>query len=202
MQSKLTQQQISHAIAFHGHECLGLWIGLRAAELCLEQLGHNDHEPLTVVTETDMCGVDAIQVLTGCTFGKGNLIHRDYGKNAFSFYRQRDGKGLRAVLRPQATGAAGEQMRMLTQKIVAGQATDAEKQQAAELKEKTKAHLLNLSIAELFEVTAASHPPRAAKILDSLICAACGESTMESRARLFSGGVYCIPCFKKVDQKL
>ena len=32
-----------------------------------------------------MLAVDAVQVLTGCTFGKGNLIYRPTGKMAFSF---------------------------------------------------------------------------------------------------------------------
>ncbi len=49
-----------------------------------------------------MCGVDAIQVLTGCTYGKGNLIHRDLGKMAFSFYRRTDGKCF-GRLRPNPT---------------------------------------------------------------------------------------------------
>ena len=44
------------------------------------------------VTETDMCAVDAIQALVGCTFGKGNLIFRDRGKVAFTFFRRSDGK--------------------------------------------------------------------------------------------------------------
>lgn len=87
MPCKLGQDDVDKAVAFHGHECPGLWIGIRAAELCLEELGHNDATPVTVVVESDMCGVDAIQVLTGCTFGKGNLIHRDLGKLAFSFFR-------------------------------------------------------------------------------------------------------------------
>ena len=44
-----------------------------------------------------MCAVDAIQFLTGCTFGKGNLIHRDWGKNAYAFWRRSDGRALRIV---------------------------------------------------------------------------------------------------------
>ncbi|RQD57627.1 MAG: formylmethanofuran dehydrogenase, partial [Desulfonatronovibrio sp. MSAO_Bac4] len=43
---------------------------------------------------------------------------------------------------------------------------------------------------------------RPAKILDSLECKACNESTMESRTRRFDGQVYCIPCFEKVEQKI
>jgi formylmethanofuran dehydrogenase subunit E len=38
MHCTLTQDQIDKVVAFHGHECPGLWIGIRAAELCLREL--------------------------------------------------------------------------------------------------------------------------------------------------------------------
>jgi formylmethanofuran dehydrogenase subunit E len=88
---KLDEKTIDELQRFHGHMCPGLAIGIRASELALEEIGpHSKDEEIVAVVETDMCGVDAIQFLTGCTFGKGNLIHRDYGKNAFSFYRRSD----------------------------------------------------------------------------------------------------------------
>ena len=60
--------------------------GICAAEWDLTELcARSRDEELVAVVETDMSGVDAIQFLTGCTFGKGNLIHKDYGKNAFSY---------------------------------------------------------------------------------------------------------------------
>ena len=71
---------VKQATDFHGHWCPGLAIGIRAAEWALKELGKAPDEEIVAVVETDMCGVDAIQSLTGCTFGKGNLIHKDYGK--------------------------------------------------------------------------------------------------------------------------
>lgn len=203
MNCNLTPEQISKAVEFHGHECPGLWIGLRAAELCLNELGHNDQNPITAVVETDMCGVDAIQVLTGCTIGKGNLIHKDLGKTAFSFYRKSDGKALRAVFQRTAMGEEGEEMRALTKKIFSGQATEEEKVRAKKLKEKAKKRIFDAPLSELFITNKIETPsPRPAKILDSLECRACKESTMESRTRRFDGQVYCIPCFEKVEQKI
>gem|GEM_PF-194176 len=87
MSCTIPNDRIKETIAFHGHVCPGLSYGIRAAELCLSRLGANTADnPVVAVVETDMCGVDAIQFLTGCTFGKGNLIHRDLGKMAFNFY--------------------------------------------------------------------------------------------------------------------
>ena len=35
--------------------------------------------------------------------------------------------------------------------------------------------------------------PRPPQVLESLVCARCGESTMESRTRRMGGQTYCIP---------
>ncbi|MGD8949855.1 MAG: formylmethanofuran dehydrogenase subunit E family protein [Desulfobacterales bacterium] len=43
------------------------------------------------------CGVDALQCVTGCTFGKGNLIFHDYGKHVFTIYSRLTRKGVRVV---------------------------------------------------------------------------------------------------------
>ena len=85
-------EDLDAVVQFHGHFCPGLAIGVRAAELALREIGPRAaDEEIVAIVESDMCGVDAIQFMTGCTFGKGNLIHLDYGKNAFTFIRCSDG---------------------------------------------------------------------------------------------------------------
>ena len=39
--------------------------------------------------ENDACSVDAIQVVLGCSVGKGNLLFHMRGKQAYSFYERR-----------------------------------------------------------------------------------------------------------------
>ena len=72
---------LEKAIQFHGHICPGLLMGVRAAELALEylQVDLDQDDDLAAIVETNFCGVDAIQAILGCTFGKGNLYFRDYG---------------------------------------------------------------------------------------------------------------------------
>jgi len=53
----------------------------------------------------DACGVDAVQVIFGCTFGKGNLIYRPRGKQAFSFFNRQNGQKLRVYFKAK-NGAA------------------------------------------------------------------------------------------------
>ena len=201
MSTSIERQAIDECISFHGHWCPGLAIGIRAAEYCLRELGHHNDNPLVTVCETDMCGVDAIQFLTGCTLGKGNLIHRDYGKTAFTFYRREPEHGFRLTLAPDAMGGNYDELRELMR--LSAQATPAQSERLEVLRGELKDRLLELPLSEIFRV---SDPrdvlPRPAKILGSHTCARCGEQVMESRVRLFGGASYCIPCFGQVEQKI
>ncbi len=194
---------IEKIIAFHGHSCPGLAIGIRAAELALEKIGHHEDEDMVAVVETDMCGVDAIQYLTGCTYGKGNLILKDYGKMAFSFYDRKTGKGFRALLRPEIQRHDGDDLGILMEKVFGGKATENEKKTYKNLRDAMQARYLQADLAEMFKITDVELPaPRPAVILKSLSCDACGELTMESRTRRYGGKTLCIPCFEKVEQKI
>ena len=42
--------------------------------------------------------MDAVQYISGCTFGKGNLIYRPTGKQAFSFFVRASEQKVRLVL--------------------------------------------------------------------------------------------------------
>ncbi|XXJ18690.1 FmdE family protein [Desulfovibrio caledoniensis] len=179
MPCSIPQDKIDAAIVFHGHHCPGLTIGVRAVELARRELGDLDTLDLVAVAETDMCGVDAIQFLTDCTLGKGNFIHRDYGKRAFTFFDRKSGKGFRAVLRDSAMGGPGES------------------------RETGIERFMTLDLDDMFAVTPLDCPaPRPAAVLQSLRCDQCGEMTMESRTRRYGGKTYCIPCFTDIDQKL
>jgi len=85
------------SISFHGHECKGLAWGYKVAMYALEKLGYDrsQDEELVAIVENDSCAIDAIQFVTGCTFGKGNLIFRDYGKHVYTFYSRNTGRGIR-----------------------------------------------------------------------------------------------------------
>lgn len=98
-------KKIEDTIAFHGHSCPGLAIGIRASELALNRLDFGPEADMVCVVETDMCGVDGIQFLTGCTFGKGNLIHKDFGKAGFTFFDRNKSLGFRALFQDDAVPA-------------------------------------------------------------------------------------------------
>ena len=203
MPCMIPKDVIEQTIAFHGHSCPGLSIGIRAVELAVRELGRPEDIEMVAVSETDMCGVDAIQFLTGCTYGKGNFLHRDYGKMAFSFYDRKSGKGLRLLLDPGARAGMDTEMGELMVRIADGKATDADLERLDALRAELKDRFMHMDLEEMFQITPLQcGPPRPAQILGSLVCESCGESVMESRTRRFSGKTLCIPCFAEVEQKI
>ncbi|RPJ71432.1 MAG: formylmethanofuran dehydrogenase [Desulfobacteraceae bacterium] len=192
---------IEATIRFHGHMCPGLAIGIRAAEVAFREVGRDGDEEIVAVVETDMCGVDAVQYLTGCTFGKGNLIHLDYGKNAFSFYRRSDGKSLRVVAKPSILGAEVKTLAELHRKMSAGALAEEEKGRWQAIRQKITADVMHKEIEELFEVKPVQgDPPARARILSSLTCDGCGEAVMETRLRAHRDRRLCAPCFNSLQR--
>lgn len=178
MACTLDKQLIDKTIEFHGHNCPGLTIGIRASELARQQLDIHNTSSSICVTETDMCGVDAIQFLTGCSFGKGNLVHKDFGKSAFTFFNRDTGKGFRALFNTDFAMDENNRDERIRKLIAA-------------------------DLDELFTTQEVKVPPaRPARILKSIQCDICKEKTMESRIRLYDGQHLCFPCFQGVEQKI
>jgi formylmethanofuran dehydrogenase subunit E len=198
----VSADQIRQTVAFHGHWCPGLAVGIRAAEWALREMGRAADEEIVAVVETDMCGVDAIQFLTGCTFGKGNLIHRDWGKNAFSFYRRRDGKAARLVAHPEIFGEERHLLRGYIEKMQQGVLTEAEERTWEHLREEVSRRIMEAEFPSLFKVKPPAYPePDKARILASLTCASRGEPVMETRTRRFREQCLCIPCFESAENR-
>lgn len=193
----IDEETLGRVVEFHGHMCPGLAMGIQASQLALREIGaHAKDEEVVAVVETDMCGVDAVQFLTGCTFGKGNLIHRDWGKNAFSFYRRSDGRAVRISARAGAWQRDPEHQALFA-KVRAGLATEPERARFQELHVAQSHKVLALDPDSLYKVDEVhAAPPRRARIHASVPCAECGEGTMETRVRRLDGRDLCPPCFE------
>ena len=133
--------------------------------------------------------------MTGCTFGKGNLIHHDHGKNVYTFVRRADGKTVRIVTRPDAWPPDPPEREGLFGKIRAGTASEAEHHRFQELQDERALAVLTLPEGQLFEVQQSTTTlPRAARSIASIACERCGEITRESHIRRVNGLKLCIPC--------
>lgn len=185
-------------VEFHGHACPGLALGYRVSIRALKELaGRAEDEEIVAVVENNSCAVDAVQVMTGCTFGKGNLIFRDYGKQVYTFIRRPSGKSIRISVvwnKPEETEAE----KRLWDRYIRG---DRSKKIITFVHDRKAARIVSILNADDKEVLGVmkgteSLPPEAA-IYPTLVCDACAEKVMEPRARLKNGQVLCIPCFER-----
>lgn len=158
-------------VAFHGHQCGGLTIGYKAALYAIEllDLHFSDDEQVVCITESDACGVDAIQVILGCSVGKGNLLFHLRGKQAFSFYNRTTGRSVRLVLKDRPQGMSRQESFAYYQSLVP--------QDMFTVKETT--------------ITL----PESARLFQSIKCENCGETTAENMIRLENGRKLCLDCF-------
>jgi formylmethanofuran dehydrogenase subunit E len=194
---KFSDTDLRDTIQFHGHLCPGLALGYRVAKAALRELGADrpHDEELVAIVENDSCAADAIQFITGCTFGKGNLIFRDYGKHVYTFYNRRTGAAVR-VSEDFRGFEKDQRYADLKRRQEAGE--DVSREQQAYMMEKAAA-ILKAEEKDIFTVAPVSSlPPQEAKIRASVRCSVCGEKLMESRGRVKSGKIVCIPCFEKV----
>jgi len=171
---------------FHGHVCPGLVLGYRMACAAMEALGCNraDDEELIAVVENDACGVDALQVVTGCTMGKGNLFFRDYGKMAFTILKRNTGEAVRVVpsqeqnRRRSLSSMSPEDRQTMIDWITTAPDSD---------------------VVEFKKIS--MEPQPYAKIRKSIDCSRCHEAVMESRIRMHAGNFVCIPCAEYLERQ-
>jgi len=198
----ISPEVIEQTIKFHGHSCPGLALGIRASEWALAEFGRAVDEDIVAVVETDMCAVDAVQFLTGCTFGKGNLIYMDYGKNAFTFYRRSDGKAIRIVGKSKVLGDQDDEFVELRKKMIKEDLDPDEKKRLKEVTAVRTKRIMDARLEEILEEKPAQGlMPRKARILESLICQNCGEATMESRTRRLLDKTLSRPCFEAMEKR-
>lgn len=168
-----TEKDWERCAAFHGHKCGGLAIGFKAASYASDLLGKDfsEDEELVCVSENDACGVDAIQVLLGCSVGKGNLLFHMRGKQAFSFYDREGGKSFRLVLNDAPEGT-----------------------------EDMMEYFLSADPKDLFTVKEARPIPEPAEVFSSHRCSVCGEKTGENWLRIVNGEYRCLDCIEEYDR--
>lgn len=180
---------------FHGHICPGLALGYAAAKAGSGRLGvgASEDEEVVAIVENDSCAVDAIQYLLGCTFGKGNFIFRDWGKQVFTFLDRKTGRAVRVSFRGPMPGH--EERRALKSKLDSGQATDADKEAWDELRNQTARDLVCADPESLFDVTEIDmEMPPLARVVGTQACERCGEPTVIERLVEREGRLICRQC--------
>ena len=163
-------------VNFHGHECGGLTIGYKASQYAAQllELEFSADEQVVCISENDACGVDAIQVMLGCSVGKGNLLFRMRGKSAYSFYNRKTGRSVRLVLKPKPEGMT---------------------------REESFGYYQSCRPEEMFDVkeTAVTLPQKA-RMFDSYACSCCGETAGANWIRLAGDKKLCLDCYETYNR--
>ena len=163
-------------VAFHGHSCGGLTIGYKAALYAIDllELEFSDDEQVVCISENDACGVDGIQVMLGCSIGKGNLLFHMRGKQAFTFFNRKTGKSVRLVLKPKPETMT---------------------------REESFSYYQSCEPREMFDITPVKlQLPEQARLFDSYNCDCCGEKTGANWIRLSGGRKLCLDCYESYDR--
>ena len=187
-------------IKFHGHACPGLALGYRVANLALKELGLRARdEELIAIVENNSCAVDAIQFICGCTFGKGNLIFKDFGKQVYTFIRRPQSEAVRIAVKWEAPPEDPETEAMWTRYSDGDRSAE-----VIAVVQDRKARKMNAILAaddaELFEIKKIQvELPEPARIYKSITCAGCGENVMEPRTIMVGDKLLCISCSQEKE---
>ena len=103
------KEWLSDGQKFHGHKCPAMPNGLRVGAAAMNKLGvqrSSDGQLLAILELGDhhcaTCFADGVQMITGCTFGKGNIKKLHYGKWGLTLVDVKSGKAVRVTPKAEA----------------------------------------------------------------------------------------------------
>ncbi len=193
-------EDLKKCVDFHGHLCPGLVYGYLVAKeaINLLELKRSRDEEVVAISENDSCVVDALQILLGTSIGKGNLILKDYGKNAYTILNRSSKRAYRFSRNKsyRYSGELKEEFDRLDAAISSGAATEKEKRRHKLLK---ASDLLSRPFDEVFSTKEIDFfMPPYAPLARSEACAKCGEMTMSTKMVAPEDGKrICIPCSRE-----
>ena len=175
---------LAEAARQHGHLCPGQVLGVRLAIAGCERLGiaePKSSKRLIVFVETDRCGTDAIQTVTGCTLGKRTLKFVDYGKLAATFFDTETGRAVRVCTLESSRDAA---LRFAPEEQDAHQA-QLRAYKALPAEELFSVHDVRVGLNE-HDLPGRPH--------SRVICEMCGEGVNDGREVSIDGRAVCRAC--------
>lgn len=192
-------------LALHGHKCPAMPMGLRVGAAAMNKLGVDrakDGELVALIEIGDnhcaTCFADGIQMVTGCTFGKGNIQKLHYGKWGVTLIDKKGKKAVRVTPRAEAMQANKESTFFTEYREKGIPASQVPSEHVEPLVER----VLNasedqlLSIGKIVDYNREEAPHSFA----GFICEMCNEMTVEPYGRIFGEKRVCIPCRQKMEK--
>lgn len=171
------EEDLKAAVAYHGHLCMGMVLGVRMTRYGMQILGINDplnFRDLIVYVEMDRCTTDAVCVTTGCTLGRRRLKLVNYGKMAATFVNLATNEAIRVAPKLEVYPQPGED---------------------------PVAFLQGYKDEELFKwkKVLITIPPEdmPGRPLQNVVCEKCGEIVLDCREVILDGQKLCKACADK-----
>jgi formylmethanofuran dehydrogenase subunit E len=189
------------ALAFHGHKCPAMPMGLRAGLAAMKALGVERAKDKELVVESETgeghaagCFLDGLMVATGATYGKGNIKKLSYNKLAFTLIDKKTSRAVRVSLKPQFVENAMKSP--FVQKRKGGVLPQ---DVSPEITDPQVQRVLSLPESDFLDVSEVSHREleNSATTFDVKRCSRCGDATFVTALKdMADGRTLCIPCIE------
>ena len=190
-------------LALHGHKCPAMPLGLRAGAAAMNKLGVERSGDKTLLALVELgddhcahCYGDGIQMITGCTFGKGNIRKLGYGKFGLTLVDKTTGRAVRVIPKAEAQLQTKQTPFFQEYRMKGVPPSQVPDQVVGPLIEK----VLSTPEKELFTVSEVFDyeiPPKS-ESFDSFVCDRCGELVVEPYGRVVGDRKVCIPCQEEI----
>jgi formylmethanofuran dehydrogenase subunit E len=190
-------------LKLHGHKCPAMPLGLRAGAIAMNRLGverSQDKNLLALVELGDdhcsHCMGDGVQMVTGCTFGKGNIKQLGYGKFGLTLVDRATGRAVRVVPLAEAQVQIKRtpffqsyRLKGVPASKVPDEIVDPLIERVFDIPEDGL-----FKVGEVFDYEA----PATAENFHSFICSRCGDMVVEPYGRIVGSHPVCIPCAEEL----
>ncbi len=186
-------------LELHGHKCPAMPMGLRSGAIAMNALGVGRSGAKTLLALVELgddhcahCFGDGVQMVTGCTFGKGNIRKLGYGKFGLTLVDKRTGRAVRVVPRGEAQMGMKQTPFFTEYRMKGIPPTDVPDEVVDPLIEK----VLSGPEDEMFKVSEVFDHDVDVKEEDftSFVCSHCGDMVVERYGRVVGDEKVCIPC--------
>ncbi len=193
-------------LTLHGHRCPAMPMGLRTGAAAMNALAVERAKDGQLVALVELgedhcatCFADGVQMITGCTFGKGNIKRLGYGKWGVTLIDKKSGRAVRVAPLAEAM-RANKQTSFF--KDYREKGTPASEVPAAAVDPLVE-RVMNAPVERLLKVGPVfeqhwQDPPHS---FASFVCDVCGEMVAEPYGRILGERRVCIPCREKATSE-
>lgn len=186
---------------FHGHKCPAMPLGLRVGAAAMNALGVDRTGDSALVARLDLgenhcatCFADGIQVITGCTFGKGNIERTHKGKWAVTLIDKKSNRAVRVSPKAEAMLANKNTSFFKDYREKGVPPTQVPDDVVEPLVQKVMSapDEMLLTVSEVFDPDWKEAPHS----FSSYVCEECGEMVVEEYGRVKDGKKVCMDCYE------